>query len=203
MNLIYVGFGFTPLESIIYQLPGLAVTFSFVLGSAFTVNRWPRMRFPAAILTNCLACVSLLFAGLAPKGTDRWTIWGVFLFSTCFSIAMFMVWPLMSINVAGRTKKTWVTSTSLMTFCIGNVIGSQIFLPSDAPRYLNGLTGCAIAMMLNVVLMICWAFYYRWANKKRDAAFGTAGMTAEEQDFQRKLAGESDMTDLEVSPHTR
>lgn len=112
---------------------------------------------------------------------------------------MFLLWPLMGINFAGRTKKSWTGATSLLTYCLGNVTGSLIFLPSDAPRYTRGLTACAAILLLNCVLMVCWCTYYRRENARRDRAFAESGMTAEEADYERKLAGELDMTDRQVS----
>lgn len=198
-TLIYVSFGFTPFETIIYMLPSSAVALVFVIGPAVCVHFYPHTRFPWAIFCTVLCCACFLYTGLAPDRTPLWTKWAVFLFSMVFATAMFLLWPLMSINVAGRTKKAWLSATSLMTYCVGNIVGSLIFVPSDAPRYLKGLTACAIIMMANCVLMCTWWWYYARVNRKRERDFLASGMSLEERDYQLKLAGEQDMTDIEVS----
>lgn len=194
-SLIYIALGFTALESILYGMPSQAIGFVFVIVPAICVAFYPKTRFFWAIFSTMVACAAFLFTGLAPDTVAHWTKWGVYVLTSVFATAMFMVWPLMSINVAGRTKKAWLSATSLVTYCAGNIIGSQIFVTSDAPKYLKGLTGCAIAMMINVVLMLGWVAYYVWENRRRDRAFAASGMSTDEQAYQSKLAGETDMTD--------
>lgn len=41
-------------------------------------------------------------------------------------------------NVAGRTKKTIISSATFVGYCVGNMCGSQIFKSKDAPRYTSG-----------------------------------------------------------------
>jgi len=201
-SLIYLGMGLTPLQSVLYGMPTQAIGFFFVIIPAISTQYFPKSRFPWAIFTTAFSCAAFLYTGLAPDSTPMWTKWGIFILTSVFATAMFMLWPLMSINVAGRTKKAWLSATSLMTYCAGNIIGSQIFPPSDAPKYLHGLTACAIVMMVNIVLMLVWWGYYAWENKRRDKAVAVLGISVEEQDYQRKLAGEADMTDREVSGRT-
>lgn len=196
-SLIYQSLGFTALESVLYGLPGQAIGFVFVIGPAICVNYFPRTRFFWAIFATLFSCASFLYTGLAPEETDTWIKWGIFIITSVFATAMFMMWPLMSINVAGRTKKTWLSATSLVTYCAGNIAGSQMFRPNDAPRYLKGLVGCAAVMLVNVLLMLCWLGYYIWENRRRERAFLASGLTMEEREYQSKLAGETDMTDRE------
>ncbi|KAL7425033.1 hypothetical protein Q5752_000721 [Cryptotrichosporon argae] len=200
--LVYESFGFTNLQSILYGLPSNAIGFSVVICSSFIVRYFPRARYPIALVCQIIPIVVFLFVGLAPDDTNKWAKWGVFSFVAVFAVTTFMVWPLMSINVAGRTKKSWVNSTSLFAYCVGNIIGTQIFLTSDAPKYLHGLTACAIVMSVNVLNISAWWFYYSRENRKREAAFVASGMSVEEREYQSKLAGETDMTDRQ-NPHFR
>lgn len=41
-------------------------------------------------------------------------------------------------NVAGRTKKTIISSATFLGYCVGNMCGSQIFKSKDAPKYTSG-----------------------------------------------------------------
>lgn len=109
--------GLTPFQSILYGMPTQAIGFAFVIGPAVCVQYYPRSRFPWAITCTLIACAAFLYTGLAPTHTPMWTKWGVFTLTSVFATAMFMLWPLMSINVAGRTKKAWLSATSLMTYC--------------------------------------------------------------------------------------
>lgn len=198
--LVFMSFGFTPLNTVLYGLPQQAIAFFFLVIPGNIVNKLPKSRFVFVILILAFGCSCLLAVGLLPTTADKkWTKWALFSFSSIYSCAMYLTWPLMSINVAGRTKKTWVSTTSLMTFCAGNIIGSQIFRPSDAPKYLKGLIGCAVSELILCAFAAGWWVYYEWTNRRRERAFIASGMTKEEQAFQRKLAGEADLTDIQVS----
>lgn len=66
------------------------------------------------------------------------------------------MWTILPSNVAGRTKKS-VTATGLFVgYCTGNAIGAQLFNAKDAPRYIPGLTGCAIVYGIELMLMAGW-----------------------------------------------
>jgi cbb3-type cytochrome oxidase subunit 3 len=134
----------------------------------------------------------LLFAGLANVG--KWAKWAVFMWSIMDTVATFvMAWPVISINVAGRTKKAFFGASSLISYCVGNLVGAQIMRPSDAPRYTKGLTAAAVILIANIVLTANWWWYYVRENRKRRAE--NAGMTEEERVKQAEVNGVRDLTD--------
>jgi hypothetical protein len=51
-------------------------------------------------------------------------------------------------NVAGRTKKSFVSSILYVAYCTGNAAGSQFFRGKDAPRYIPAIIACAICLGL-------------------------------------------------------
>ncbi|WVQ66637.1 uncharacterized protein L199_004822 [Kwoniella botswanensis] len=198
--LVYQSFGFTALQSILYQLPANAIGFVVIISSALLVNKYPRARYPIALLWITVEMIVFLYIGLG-KGS-KWGNWACFSFNGVVACANFLLWPLMSINSAGRTKKSFMSACTFITYCVGNMIGSQTFRPNDAPRYLHGLMASAILMAAELVWLCVWWYYYRWTNKKRDAAAAAAGLTQEEIDHANRLAGETDQTDLQ-NPHFR
>lgn len=53
-----------------------------------------------------------------------------------FVIALFLAWTLIPSNVAGRTKRTLTSSFTFVGYCVGNMVGSQIFTANDAVRHI-------------------------------------------------------------------
>lgn len=51
---------------------------------------------------------------------------------------------------------------TLATFSIGNIIGTEIFLPKDAPAYIPGKI--AIMVLLTAQLFVCYLL--RWINMR-------------------------------------
>lgn len=47
-------------------------------------------------------------------------------------IGLFLAWTLIPSNVAGRTKRTLTSSITFVGYCVGNMVGSQIFKEKDA-----------------------------------------------------------------------
>ncbi|KAI7192929.1 hypothetical protein KC316_g5196 [Hortaea werneckii] len=74
----------------------------------------------------------------------RWTKWGMYFMSVPYVLALFLAWTLIPSNVAGRTKKTLISSATFLGYCVGNMCGSQIFKSEDAPRYIPGTTGAKL-----------------------------------------------------------
>ncbi|TXT12814.1 hypothetical protein VHUM_01215 [Vanrija humicola] len=197
-TLIFKSLGFTSLEAILYGQPSNAIGCVTIIVSATTVRYCPRMRFPIALACQFVAIFSFLFTGLGSH-LDRWARWAVFSFVSVFAVSTFMVWPLLTVNIAGRTKKSFFAAVSLLSYCVGNIVGSQIFIPKDAPLYLHGMTACAIVMAVNAVNLSLWWRYYVTTNRAREAAFQASGLTEEDRAHETRIAGETDMTDKQVS----
>lgn len=98
---------------------------------------------------------------------------------------------LLSSNVAGYTKKTTVAAMYLIGYCVGNIIGPQIFVPKTAPRYVPA----------EITIIVCWfaciadlayiLWYYKRQNKRNEAIRAAPGYTKlDKQEF-------LDMTDKE------
>ncbi|BEJ15965.1 hypothetical protein CspHIS471_0505700 [Cutaneotrichosporon sp. HIS471] len=197
MNLIFTGLGFTPLESVLFSLPMYGLCFVGMIISSLIVRYYVWMRFPLGIFWQCTVIVVLFFLGFADKA-GKWTKYGVMVMGVSFSIGTFILaWPTISVNVAGRTKKSFFGGSSLIAYCIGNIIGSQVMRPDDAPLYRRGMTICGTVMVVNIVNSFVWWWHYKRENKKRHAEFLASGLTEEERDHQNFLAGEMDLTDME------
>lgn len=81
---------------------------------------------------------------------------------------------------------------TLMAFCIGNLIGPQLFQAKDAPEYVPAKIVLLVFLSLACVLSICLRFVVRHENKRRDRL--TEGYTEEEKNKDVLLL---DLTDRE------
>ncbi|TKY90078.1 hypothetical protein EX895_000076 [Sporisorium graminicola] len=195
-SLIYQSFSFTPLESILYQLPSFALSFLWIMFAAFMIHKFPRLRFVFMCFTVIPAFVAVLTAGTLPqKPENKWPRYGVYLMSILYALQSFLMWALMPSIIAGRTKKTVVSTLCFMGYCVGNMIGPQVFRASDAPRYIHGLIVVASMLALVFVLCVSWLLYLIWENKRRRKVLAAMGVSEEERLLKNKINGELDMTD--------
>lgn len=130
LTLLLKSFGYDAFDSILYQFPIYGVSAVVILAVSIIVYNWPRTRFPNALLFQFISIFGFLFVGLGGKGgaVSSTARYAVFCFVPLFTVPMFLMWPLMSANVAGRTKKTFNAACQLVSYCVGNIIGSQIML---------------------------------------------------------------------------
>lgn len=165
--------------------------------------------------------IGLLAMSLLPNEDEyKWTKWGMYLMTVVFVLALFLAWTLSTFcipsflatvkltsilvpsNVAGRTKKTVISSATFIGYCVGNMCGSQIFKSADAPRYVPGTVGSCATLGIEFLLILAWRYYYVWQNWKRDKAAAASGLSKEEQERLGRELGEQNVTDLE-NPHFR
>ncbi|KAH6685478.1 hypothetical protein F5X68DRAFT_210208, partial [Plectosphaerella plurivora] len=178
--LLNSSFGFTPLETL---LKG-STPYYYIIG-IITLKR-PNLRYNFSLVLLMMFSLIPAFTGmmalsLLPTDRMRWVRWGMYILQVFGSLPGLMIWIFLPSNVAGRTKKT-VTSTVLF-------IGYCMFVASDAPKYIRGITACAILYCVEFCCMATWRFYYIWENRRR------AKMIRDER--LGKLNAEKDMTDRE------
>lgn len=119
-SLIYLSFSFTPLETILYQLPSFALSFCWILFAAYMIHKFPKLRFFFMCFTIIPAFVAVMTAGTLPHEPKfRWTRYGVYLMSILYALQSFLMWALMPSIIGGRTKKTVVATLCFMGYCVG------------------------------------------------------------------------------------
>ena len=94
----------------------------------------------ASTVTPFIGLIALSMIPNSPA--NMWTKWGMYLITVPYVLALFLAWTLIPSNVAGRTKKTIISSATFLGYCVGNMAGSQIFKEADAPRYSKSISGC-------------------------------------------------------------
>lgn len=88
---------------------------------------------------------------------------------------------------------------TLVAFGVGNIIGTEIFQPKDAPAYIPGKI--AILVLLTVQLFICYLLRwinYRMNDQKRARLIEESvrrGWTEEEKEKERERHAFMDLTD--------
>lgn len=113
-----------------------------------------------------------------------------------FVVSLFLAWTLLPSNVAGRSKKTIISSATFASYCVGNIIGSQIFQAKDAPHYIPGLLGCCICFGLEAIVIISWRLWYVYQNRKRDREALAMGWTEEDIARLGQELGAADVTGM-------
>jgi Na+(H+)/acetate symporter ActP len=163
-----------------------------------------------------------LTGSIMVRELDANNIWARFI-GYCFCIAYSANFPLVlsisSSNVGGFTKKNTANAmvspdagsanihgTScaslankihqvFIAYCLGNIIGPQLFFEDEAPSYPSGFLSMIICFGAALILSIVLRIYLIWENKRRDKKTGTIVDIADDQVGAMNL---SDATDKEM-----
>ncbi|KAI0721897.1 MFS general substrate transporter [Cerioporus squamosus] len=197
-NIIVKGFGYTTKQTLILSTPGGAIgILSAVLCGWYSDRAGERMLPIVWSLIPTLAGAAMLVGlnGSGQKGALLFATWIVGTYGSSLAI----IYAYNASNTSGHTKKVTVNAMTLAAFCVANIVGTETFLPKDAPDYLPGKI--SILVLLSAQLALC--FIIRWVNlwmnrKKRKALEELKhrnGWTEEDMRRERERAAFKDMTD--------
>ncbi|KAI0480887.1 MFS general substrate transporter [Xylariaceae sp. FL0804] len=201
-SIILETFGFTTLQTQYMQIPGSVIQIVSLLVSGWISSRWPNMRCLTMLVCNliCVACAAVL-VGL-PAGSDgtehKWgrlvALWLTSVVSVGFSMSLTMV----SSNIAGYTKKQLTGAILFIGYCVGNIIGPQTFIESEAPLYTSAYVALLIGYTIKTVMVVVLWVYMWMVNKKRDREAAISGShLTDEQEREAIEKGMQDMTELD------
>ncbi|KAF7336770.1 MFS general substrate transporter [Mycena venus] len=197
-NLIYVGLGFTPLDTLVKgTLPQNVLGVCWFILAGYVLSKFKHMRFYWIMLSIIPAFVGMLVLSLVPTTKHNlWPKWGAFFITTTGQICGALVWSMLSTNVAGRTKKSVISIVIFIAYCFGNAVGAQVFQAKWAPRYRPSTIVLSVMFALEFILMAVWRVYYVTINRRRAAKLDARGVSHEERIRLGSLKGETDITDL-------
>ncbi|TGJ79652.1 hypothetical protein E0Z10_g9114 [Xylaria hypoxylon] len=186
---LIVAFGFTAKQSLLLGVPGGAVQVITLVSFGYLGRK-----FNNRILINSmgplLAILGLFLIRFLPIENRGGRLAGYYLYSSS-STGFVCILSLISSNIAGWTKKTTAAAMYLIAYCVGNIIGPQVFRPGDAPTYHTAITIVLVALILAYSTMWFIFFWYRRQNAINASIRGAPGYTKiEGQEFR-------DLTDRE------
>jgi sugar phosphate permease len=124
--LIVATFGYSSLESILFQFPLGAVCAIGIPLTGWLSSRYRNLRIPLLIL-----CCLPVIAGLAMIWKSTWghkPITPVAGYSMIgfFGPVVSLIIAVSAANVAGETKKSFMAAAVFVGYCVGNIVGPQL-----------------------------------------------------------------------------
>ncbi|KAI0382733.1 MFS general substrate transporter [Hypomontagnella monticulosa] len=203
-GILVTSFGFTNLQMLVLNIPKYIFTLIYFIIVGVVVTKKKDIRMWVMILSNILPMAGFLVLVILPNEPQhKWVKWTGHFIIAPFITATFLAWSLVPSNVAGRTKRTVVSSVTFVMYCVGNMAGSQIFQAKDAPRYISGTTGCAVCLGIQMLFICLWRIILVRRNQRRDKLMRDLGLSEEDVAKTALEMGEQDRTDRQnpyVSP---
>ncbi|KAK9367535.1 major facilitator superfamily domain-containing protein [Lipomyces kononenkoae] len=188
-SIIISTFGYSNERTTIIQMPSGAVSIIATVFATYLVAAVGERALFVAIITVPSVLGAGLLLGL-PVSMKVGKLFGVYLLNFCPAMLP-IIYSWGAANTAGYTKRAMRNALTLVAFCIGNIIGPQMFQTKDAPNYNPAKIALIATMSLVVVFAIGLRQLMIWENSRRDKALDKIARERVE-DFEFL-----DMTDIE------
>ncbi|KAI0165244.1 MFS general substrate transporter [Hypoxylon sp. FL1284] len=194
--LIVSTFGWSTLESIVFQFPLGGLCFIAILLTGWLGSRYENIRIFMLIL-----CCLPVITGCAVIWKCEWKyhaaapVVGYTLTGTFGGVVSLIITIGMS-NVAGHTKKSFTSATIFVAYCVGNIVGPQLIKSqTKASHYPELWLGLIICYCITILASAALYMVLRRENLKKESAL------VEDEAERAKLAFQ-DLTDKE-NPYFR
>ncbi|CAI7610411.1 unnamed protein product [Penicillium bialowiezense] len=188
--LIVTTFGYSSLQSILFQFPLCALS-----GTGIVLMGWLSSRYRNIRVLLLILCCLPVIAGFCIIWKSSWghkPVAPVVGYSILgfFGPVVGLTISLGASNVAGETKKSFMASAVFVAYCVGNIIGPQLIQSQTKSQHYPELwTGLIICYCITI--LSASALYIMWSreNKRR------SGLGLDEHDRDRSAF--KDLTDKE------
>ncbi|OTB00748.1 hypothetical protein M426DRAFT_323993 [Hypoxylon sp. CI-4A] len=173
-NLVIKSFGFTSLQSTLINIPYSVISVAAISGTGWLAGRFRSLN---CILIGLIVVPPLVGSALiesrssVPHGAS---LFGYFLLSTGPS-GLPLLLSLVQSNYRGVTKKMTMTALLFIAYCVGNIVGPQLFISSEEPTYYTAFRAILICYALVIGLVVVLRFYLQFTNIRRQQKEGIEG----------------------------
>ncbi|KAI8948172.1 MFS general substrate transporter [Xylaria longipes] len=173
-NLVVTALGFTPLGSTIVNVPYSILCIAAISGSGWCAGRFRSM--------NCVLIALVVIPPIAGSaliehraGISRSASLLAYFLLASGPAALPLLLSLVQSNIRGVTKKNTTTALLFVAYCVGNIIGPQLFIEGEAPAYATAFRGIVACYSLVVGLALVLRGYLNALNRRRTVKEGVGG----------------------------
>ncbi|KAF4302431.1 putative allantoate permease protein [Botryosphaeria dothidea] len=196
-SLIIQGFGFSPIETTLMNMPLAAVQTVAQLGAGVISSKLEGSRLYVGSLAMLPPVVGTCLINGLPEANKWGRLVGLWLLGT-YPVGFLVLLGLLATNVAGSTKRSVASGWVFVCYCVGQIAGPQCFKSSEAPEYRSGIVAMLCGFILNLVLNLVLRWLYVRENKKRDALLeGKSEEEIKAMEEESRVQGFENVTDKE------
>lgn len=148
------------------SIPVWLLAFALSIVNGFASDKVQRRRpfFIIPLFFSVIGYASLIAQVHITVGVRYMAV--LFLIGGCFAaIAVRLTW--MNNNILGKKKRGIACAAVLGVGNCGSILGSNVFLSSEAPQYLTGYSVSLASIILAQMCAVAYLFYLMYENKAR------------------------------------
>lgn len=185
------GFGFSPLNTLLVQMPAGATQLIALAILCITATYVKNSRLVLMASAVAVSLVGMIMVYVIPNSSPYGRLAGIWLCSP-FAANIPISLSLITSNVGGLTKKATVSAMLFVAYSTGNIIGPQFFYSREAPGYSTGIKATLSGFALGIFFLVILLVYYVWENNRRDKLFGLSAQLTDEQELHEDISNKTD-----------
>jgi len=194
-SVLLTTFGYTSQQALIMSMPAGAIGAVVVLLSGYLSDKWGDRSLVMFICIIPTILSGALMIGLDPNGVpqNKAGLLAASFLSGTFGAAFMLLLAWNASNIGGHTKKVTCNALTLVSFALGNILGTQTFQAKQAPGYIGGKISIVVTLALLCFLIVGLRFSNDRLNKINERKL--AEMSEEEKTDLREKMAFADRTD--------
>jgi MFS transporter, ACS family, allantoate permease len=192
--LIVNGLGFDPLTTTLLGVPTGVIGTIWSIIFNYAAGRLPGYRVILILISIVFPALSAILLWQMPKD-NKVALLGPYYAFYSYWAPYTMCTSLPMANTSGHTKKVTLNAMFFLGYCIGNILGPQVFRANDAPTYHRGYIGLLASLIVGAICISIYGILCRLENRRRDRLQG--GGPPPQTEEEKRLEAFSDKTDKE------
>lgn len=194
-NILLTTFGYSSQEALALNAPGGVIASGTVLLVGFLSDKW-RDRSSVMLIALLPTIVgAAMMIGLDPDGVpkNKPGLLAASYLTQAFGAAFMLLLAWNASNIAGHSKKVTCNALTMVSFCVGNILGAQTFQNNQAPGYIGGKASIIATLCLCIFSVLTLRLWNDRLNKKK--AKELEGMDESTKEEIREKSAFADITD--------
>lgn len=173
MSALLSGFGYTPTETVLWQLPNGAFQLVCTIAAGAFASAVPNTTIITIILVQIPSLAGIIGIALI-KIEHRLALTACCWLLGIIGAAIILNWSVVAANFAGHTKRMTVNGLNFVCYAAGNIIGPFLFMSREAPRYMTAIKILIGVYAASIFFTALIGLIMLWSNKRRDREDGRA-----------------------------
>ncbi|KAI6913518.1 MFS general substrate transporter [Hortaea werneckii] len=165
--IIVSGLGYSTLNTTLLGIPTGIIATLWAWLMAWPAGRLKNARCLIIAGANCVTIVCSVLMWKLPRSNQHGLLAAYYIFYTywgpyCMAQTLYMS------NTSGHSKKVSMGAVYFVGYCVGNIIGPQVFRDADAPKYSHGYSGLLACLCVAIATVLAYGYLCFRENRKRD-----------------------------------
>jgi len=194
-SILLTTFGYTSQQALILLTPGGLIGGLCVLLCGWLSDKWNDRSLVMLICIIPTIVGAGMMIDLDPNGhpKSKAGLLAASYLTGTFGAAFMLLLAWNASNIAGHSKKVTANAMTMVSFCVGNILGTQTFQAKEAPGYISGKASIVATLSALCLVLVGLRWYNDHLNKKNKTTL--EGISQAEQSEMREMMAFADQTD--------